>query len=205
MRVLLFYVYLYSKKFFMKKIIYFLLLLFPLFSMGQNGGQLNENSVIKIDYLGYANGNHTFKVTNKQPCQVKTQYTVVGSSTITDTVVGANGSYLIIIPSQLSEIKVTKARTVEFCPNVAPDRGWVERDNTQPVLPIKFKSITARRLDMSTIRLVFESEEDNTIRYYNIRISFDNRVWKTFTILFPDGVQGSKRYQVDLKNITNKK
>lgn len=188
----------------MKKLIYFLFLLVPVFSLGQNGGQANENTVIKIDYLGYTNGNHVFKVTNKQNCAVKTQYTVVGSSTITDTIVQSLGTYNIIIPSPLAQIKVTKARALEFCPTNAPDRGWVERDNRQTILPIKFKSITAHRMDINTIRVMFESDEDNTIKYYNIRISFDGRIWKTYTIVFPNGVQGNKTYQVDLKNITNK-
>jgi hypothetical protein len=75
---------------------------------------------------------------------------------------------------------------------------------SQVILPIRFKSISTRRMDANTIRVIFESEEDNSIKHYNIRVSFDGRIWKTYDVVFPGGVQGSKRYQVDLKNVTNK-
>lgn len=183
----------------MKKLIYAILLLLPFTIYGQNGGQLNENSVIKIDYIGYSNGEHHFKVTNKQSCSVNTQYTVVGSSQITDTVVGGNGCYYIHIPSQLSEIKTTKARSRQFCPNTSPDQGWVEEDNILNSLPIKFEYINVRKIDSKTIEVEFLASDTDGEDRFNIQVSTDARTFKTVAIVFPEPIVVNKVYNIKVK------
>lgn len=87
-----------------------ILALSTLFGSAQNGDQSNENSVIRIDYLGLSSGNYVFKITNKQPCQVSAQYTVANQ--ILDITLPSNGFYTVTTPSSSGNVK---ARTRSFC------------------------------------------------------------------------------------------
>lgn len=184
----------------MKKILsFFAALLFTISSFSQNGGQANQNSVLEIQYIAFANGNHIFRVYNKQNCPVSA-IGKVGNNPDTSFIIPPLSWDTLYVPGTISSYVKVKAKSTNFCNNM-PDMGWVETDTRQLIfLPIKFKSINAVRIDKSTIRVVFESEEDNTILYYNITISFDGKTFKTYKVIFPNGIQGSKKYQVDIKN-----
>ena len=79
-----------------------------------------------------------------------------------------------------------------------PDNGWVELQSLN-VLPIKFGQITATKINPGLIKLTFESEEDNTIKHYNILVSEDGKVYRKAHILFPDGITGGKKYSILIK------
>jgi len=138
-------------------------------------------------------------VTNKQSCSVNTQYTVVGSSQITDTVVSGNGFYYIHIPSSQSEIKTTKARSRQFCPNMCPDQGWVEEDNILNTLPIKFEYLNVRKVDNKTIEVEFLASDAGGEDRFNIQVSTDAKTFKTVAIIFPEPIVVNKVYKIKVK------
>lgn len=179
-----------------------LLALSTLFCSAQNGGLVNENSVIKIDYVNYnfQTSNFVFLITNKQNCSVTAQYKIVHTNQIVDITLSGNGTYTVYVPGVITEDEHVKAKATSFCPGVVVNSGWVETDNQGgTILPIKFKSISTQRINADSIRITFESEEDNTIEYYVAKISFDGKIWKEVAIVMPNGIVGNKTYSVTVK------
>jgi hypothetical protein len=182
----------------MKKLLLFIALLISLFSYSQNGGQSSENNVLKIEYIGYSSGNHIFKITNKVNCELVTKLDQNG--TFVDHTLSALQSSFINIPaSSSSQIVYFKAKREggAICKQ-NPDNGWTELQSAI-VLSIKFGQITATKINPGLIKLTFESEEDNTIKHYNILVSEDGKVYRKAHILFPDGITGGKKYSVLIK------
>lgn len=178
----------------MKTIILFLCLLFSTtFSFSQNGGQHNENSVVRIDYLGQTSTGYLFRITNKQNCEVQIEYT--HNNIINPINISGRGMFEFIVPNNSRNVK---ARTKSFCPNVAPDRGWVESEVLFTV-PIKFKTFKGRKLDNNTLELDFEVEEDSDLDYYIIKVSYDGKSYKNVMLVFPENIQSNKRYIVKVK------
>jgi len=172
------------------------------FGFSQNGGLVNENSVIRIDYVGYNSqtGNFQFAIVNKQNCQVNAQYFILHTNQLVEIVIPANGTYILFVPGIPSEDEHVKARATSFCVNSIPDSGWVENDNqVGTVLPIKFKSFQGKRLDSKTIEITFEVEEDSDLSHYIIKVSPDGVNFKNVMLLFPDKIIGHKKYVAKIK------
>lgn len=154
-----------------------------------------ENGVLKIESIGWNGLNYVVKLTNKANCETnfRINYTV-GTK---DTLLPANASAYVTLVGMnplATEIKAKKIGGAA-CVN-GTNTDWVLVLVLQTALPIKFKSISAKKVDEKTIRLEFESEEDNTIDRYRIKISSDGKYWKDVLIIFPNGIQGSKKYSV---------
>jgi hypothetical protein len=119
----------------MKKFLFFtLFLISSFFGFSQNGGQFFENNVIKVEYLGYFNGNHTAKVCNKQTCQARIR-TKSDQDPAVDVIVPPNGCVIVLVarPSSMSVLFRAKAET--SCPNFTnPDMGWIETTLVSGVL-----------------------------------------------------------------------
>lgn len=187
---------------YMKKIIiilFSLFTIFPVIGFSQNGGQLNENRVIKIDYVGWSVNNYVFRVTNKQMCDIRAQIKILTSPSIIDTIIRGNSFILIYINSTNQEEKVVKARALDFCGGGSPDRGWVESKLNLNLLPIKFKNVQVKRIDKNTIYLIFEVNEDNSINHYKVMISTDGRKYTEKVVVFPNGIEGNKKYEIKIK------
>jgi hypothetical protein len=111
----------------MKKfLILTLLLLSSFFGFSQNGGQFNENNLIRIEYLGYFNGNHKVNVCNKQNCESRIR-TKADRDPAVDIIVPANGCVVVLVarPTSASVSFIAKAET--SCPNFTnPDMGRIE-------------------------------------------------------------------------------
>lgn len=169
-----------------------LILILSLKGFGQNNGRSPENNILRIEYLGFSNNIHTYKVVNKLNCL--TTVKVWRNGDLTDHTLNALQEQLLTINAPFtpqSTLKVKKESGGECVP--MPDNGWIELQS--PIaLPIKFGSITAKRVSPTTIELVFESEEDLDIKYYNIKVSSDGKNFKTVVVVFPNKVQGKKRY-----------
>ena len=169
-----------------------------MFSYSQNNGQSNQNNVIKIEYIGYSNNAHVFKVTNKQPCEVKTEYKVEDSNLSGVVKVLGNSSYTILVPGYKYQKIEVKARSLEKCPNIKGDNGWVETE-TQFILPIKFEYLRVKIVDPKTIIVYFKALQTDNERQFNIQVCTDGKSFKTVAIVLPDPIVVNKEYTQKIK------
>jgi len=183
----------------MKKLLFIALFsLFSLITYSQNGGQSSENNVLKIEYIGYSNGNHIFNIINKVNCELVVK--VDKNGTFAEHTLSALQSTFINVPATSNSQIVTfkaKRQSGALC-RQNPDNGWAELQSNF-VLPITFGKITAAKVSPNLIKLTFESKEDNTIKYYNIMVSEDGKIFRKAHVLFPDGITGGKTYSVLIK------
>jgi hypothetical protein len=111
----------------MKNILILILsLLFSLNIFAQNGGQFFENNVIRLGYVGYSSGTHTFKIVNKQNCEVTIRTKADNDAAIDVIVSNGDSVYVNVFRGNPANIKFrVKAET--SCPNFTnPDMGWLE-------------------------------------------------------------------------------
>lgn len=111
----------------MKRFLIFTLLsLLSLFGYSQNGGQFFENNVIKVFYLGYSNGLHTFRVCNKQNCEARIR-TKADQDPAVDIQVKADSCVIVSAPRPTPANIKFRAKAETSCPSFTnPDMGWLE-------------------------------------------------------------------------------
>jgi hypothetical protein len=162
-----------------------------------------------LEALGFCSNKAYFKTVSFSPnLQVQTQYRNVGSTQWvqgpTFNVNSSGNSVTFDVPqsslTQLVEVRFRyKPQSSGWSNWSTPLQSISTLYSLCASLPIKFKDITSKRIDANTIQITFEAEEDNTINYYKIMVSNDGKSWQERTIVFPNGVQGSKQYVVTLK------
>ena len=179
-----------------------LICLCSVFGYSQNGGQANENNVLKVEYVGYSNSNHIFKVINKVDCQLGVK---IDKNGVTSSQIMTNlQETIILVPGpQTPQINIKAKRESGANCRQNPDNGWVELQSSV-VLPIKFGGIVATKISPNLIKLIFDVEEDHTLKSYGIMVSPDGKNFKRVTVLFPNGIipYGStshKKYSVLVK------
>jgi hypothetical protein len=179
-----------------------LICLCSIFGYSQNGGQANENNILKIEYVGYSNGNHIFKIINKVDCQLGVKIDKNGV-TSSQMMTNLQETIILVTAPQIPQINIkVKRETGAFCKQ-NPDAGWVELQSSV-ALPIKFGNITATKVGSNLIKLTFDVEEDHTLKSYGIMVSPDGKNFKRVTVLFPNGITpyGStshKKYSILVK------
>lgn len=179
-----------------------LICLCSIFGYSQNGGQANENNILKIEYVGYSNGNHIFKIINKVDCQLGVKIDKNGV-TSSQMMTNLQETIILVTAPQIPQINIkVKRETGTFCKQ-NPDAGWVELQSSV-ALPIKFGNITATKVGSNLIKLTFDVEEDHTLKSYGIMVSPDGKNFKRVTVLFPNGITpyGStshKKYSILVK------
>lgn len=119
----------------MKKFLFLLLLLlFNLLGYSQNGGQFFENNVIKIFYLGYSFGEHTFRVCNKQSCEARIR-TKADQDPAVDIQVLPDSCVIVSISRPNPANIKFRAKAEISCPSFTnPDMGWLELNTADFVL-----------------------------------------------------------------------
>jgi hypothetical protein len=139
----------------MKKFLFLLLLLiFALLGYSQNGGQFFENNVIKVFYLGYSSGTHTFRVCNKQNCEARIRTKADQDSAI-DIQVAADSCVIVSVNRPNPANIKFRAKAEVSCPSFTnPDMGWLELNTSDFVLNlVEGNSITvvrgANKLELS--------------------------------------------------------
>lgn len=179
----------------MKKLILSLsFILVTLFGQSQSSA---ENELFRVEAMGWSGPNYLIKVTNKANCETTFRISFAGGTK--DTMLSANVTSMIVLPNMTpsgTNIKI-KRQSGAVCLN-GIGNDWTQISVLQIALPIKFKSISVRRISSKSVRLDFESEEDNTIEKYHIKVSTDGKLWKDVMIVFPNGIQGSKKYSVTI-------
>lgn len=172
------------------------------FGYSQNGGQFNENNVLKVDYVGYNNGNHIFKIINKINCVLGVKIDKNGI-TSSQTMMGLQETVIVVTAPQTPQINIKAKRETGAQCQQNPDNGWVELQSSI-VLPIKFGGIVATKVNPNLIKVTFDVEEDHTIKSYGIMLSPDGKNFKRIHVLFPNGTipygsTSSKKYSVLVK------
>jgi len=175
----------------------FLCSLLSIVGLSQNGGQNSENNVLRITYIGWKDGEHRVNLENKLNCSVTATYNFDGVTA--EVVLPALTTVTLTKAALQASVLNAKAkrRSGALCLST-PDNGWVETF-TVILTPIKFKSISAKRIDANTIKVTFESEEDYDLSYYTIKLSTDGVNYRNVGIIFPDGIISSKTYSINIK------
>ena len=173
-------------------------LLLTLGGLFVNGQTVNQNNVLKVEALGWSGSKYVIKVTNKANCSttIRIQYDYNTKDTTLSALATAN-IYLSRATSTTPWIRVKKLSGASCMPNASGD--WVYVCPTTNTLPIKFKSISALRINPDAIKVNFETEEDATILHYVIKISLDGKTYREAAIVMPDGVVGGKQYTVTIQ------
>jgi hypothetical protein len=181
----------------MKTVILAILLLCGVQSYSQNRGISNENNILKIQYLGSSNGSQVFSLENKVNCEVVVKLDKNG--VFSNYTLPALGSTTILIPyTNSQQVKFKAKRESGALCKQNPDNGWVEQESLVS-LPVKFGKIIASKVSEKTIKIQFESEEDISISHYDVKISYDSKIYKKIVVLFPNGVVGHKLYTAYIK------
>ena len=118
----------------MKTVIALLLSLLSLAATAQNGGQYFENNVIKIQYLGFVDGAHIFKICNKQSCTARIR-TRVDQDPVTDIQVAANDCVQASVIKPIGPNLLFRAKSETSCIS-NPDMGWLEINTALVTLPL---------------------------------------------------------------------
>jgi hypothetical protein len=160
----------------MKKIITFILLIISLLSKGQNGGQFFENNVIRVNYLGYSNGQHSFLVCNKQDCEARIR-TKADQDVAIDIIVRALGCETVYVARATSINILFRAKAETAC-ITRPDMGWLELNTALLTLPLiennyVFINRGQNKLEISIKNGIFKSGFGNinyteTVKVYNL-------------------------------------
>lgn len=179
----------------MKKLLLLFFLFLSLSCFSQNLGILNENNVLKISYVSYINGVHTYLLKSKVNCGMRVKLDKNNSFVEHDML--PLEELQVIIPGNNSVNFKAKKTNGGECTN-APDAGWVEMPS--PIaLPVKMTNVIVTKVNPGLIKLSFRSEEDINISSYNILTSQDGKTFKRAQILFPNGITGTKTYSVLIK------
>lgn len=153
----------------------FLILFSFLFCFGksQNGGQFFENNVIRINYLGYSNEQHTFIVCNKQDCEARIRTKADQDSAI-DIMVRALECETVYVtrPTNINILFRVKAETACI---TRPDMGWLELNTSLVTLPLIESNYVLinrgpNKLEISIKNGVFKSSFTNTNYTQTLRV-----------------------------------
>jgi len=181
-------------------LIFTLLCLLSFFGYSQNGGQFPENNVIKVEYLGYFNGNHTARVCNKQDCEARIR-TKADRDPAVDIIVPANGCVIVTIARPTSAAVLFRAKAETSCPSFTnPDMGWLETTFTNVVLNlVEGNNIVVVRgpnkLEMSIAGGILKSSYGMLDYIEHIKIYSISGMIKYDDITFV-----KKSHQIDLNN-----
>jgi hypothetical protein len=156
-------------------LIFTLLYLLSFFGYSQNGGQFYENNVIKVEYLGYFNGNHTARVCNKQNCEARIR-TKADQDPAVDVIVPANECTIVTIARPTSAAVLFRAKAETSCPSFTnPDMGWLETTFINGVLNlVENNNIVvihgSNKLEMSIVGGILKSSYGTLNYIEHIRI-----------------------------------
>lgn len=104
------------------------------FSQNQNGGQFFENNSVRLFYLGYGSGIHSFKIINKQICEVVIR-TRVDQEPATDIMISAKDSIVVNIPRNNPGNIKFRVKSETAC-SQNTDMGWLEINTAEFALPL---------------------------------------------------------------------
>ena len=181
-------------------LIFTLLCLLSFFGYSQNGGQFPENNVIRIEYLGYFNGNHTARVCNKQDCEARIR-TKADQDPAVDVIVPANECVIVTVAKPTSISILFRAKAETSCPSFTnPDMGWLETTFISSILSlVEGNTIVVARgpnkLEMSIVGGILKSSYGS--------LSYIKHI-KVYGILgnvkYDDVMFAKKSHRVDLNN-----
>lgn len=168
-----------------------LLLLVVSLSKAQNGGIVNENASLKLEYVSTINGIVTVRVTNKDTCDanVRVQWGNVSRTKI------INGLQSDTFQFLQQTMRFIRANSITPCRSY---QGSVELDY-MVALPVTFEYINVRQVSDRIVNVQFKvAEADGTDRF-NIQVSKDGKNFRTIQVVLPDAIQTNRIYNVNVK------
>lgn len=154
-----------------------------------SGFSQSQDPYLKMESLGYANGKHTIRVTNKQSCKADIQFRFGGSVTSVSPNPKNNTQQNEVAASsaQVFEITAPAGRMIEVkalsvCNWQGPAQ-WLSPLSV--VLPVKFtKPFTVERKGARTFKVTIFVAEETNVSHYNINLSTDGLHYKTIALIF---------------------
>lgn len=139
----------------MKKLLFLFLLFISSVGFSQNGGQSDENNVLRIKYVAYIAGStsnhHKFQVTNLLSCPVTIRFEVKNLNYQKDTALKASESLDLFVSGLSTDFvqgRVKRTSQADCVTN--PDNGWVEVIGNGIVLPLNkiknYKLLNKRKI-----------------------------------------------------------
>lgn len=104
------------------------------FSQNQNGGQFNENNSVRLQYMGYNSSTHTFKIVNKQNCEVILRTRVDQESPIDMPTLPKDSFYVNVPRVNPGNVKFRVKTETACSQNI--DMGWIELNTSGFALPL---------------------------------------------------------------------
>lgn len=158
----------------------------------QNGGQANENSSVKIEFIGLtAFGQAIIQVTNKQECEASIRIDYGNKHRSKIVVPLLADTFLIALPSSMK----VRAKAETNCGTT--DYGQVECNVGVTSTPLKYKDFSVRQIpgtDSIEVKVTFY--ESYNVNHVDIETSVDGLNWFRAKIFFPENIVESKRYSV---------
>lgn len=182
----------------MKQLLLFILLCIGVPGFSQNGGQFNENSMLKIEYQSLSDY-HKITIINKQTCETTVRTNFDGLFEDNISIAGKDTAELTFHKSMIKgDTWKVKAKPLNDCTS-GGDMGWVEL-RILFSLPISFKTLYLKEIFNGQKLLVFSLDESPNIIQYEIEVSDDGRTWKTHTLIFTEDkiIYQPKTYQIKL-------
>lgn len=166
-------------------------LMMGLNSFSQNGGLLNENNSLKIEYVGITpSGNPIIKATNKQPCTSNIR--VLHGPDVRFKMIEVLASDTFVLP--IGTCNVTAKNTTNCG---VTDLGQVET-NICTVLPLKFEGMSVRKINSSTVQVIFRIVELADHKLY-VQLSKDGVHFQRVGIEVPASAKVGDTYIVNIK------
>jgi hypothetical protein len=175
----------------MKKTITSLFLLMGMGATAQNGGQLNENNSLKIEYIGItSSGNPIIKATNKQDCT--SEIRVLHGQNVRFKMIEAHTSDTFVLPINVCNVTAKATTNYGFV-----DYGQVET-NVCNVLPLRFEQLRVQKTGVNTAQISFKIVELSDHKLY-IQLSKDGMNYKRIGIEVPSSAKVGDTYIVNIK------
>jgi hypothetical protein len=160
-------------------------------AFAQNGGQLNENNSLKIEYVGITPaGNPIIKATNKQSCI--SEIRVLHGQNVRFKMIEAQTSDTFVLPPATCHVT---AKATTNCGTT--DYGQVET-NVCNVLPLRFEQMRVTRTGPNTAQVSFKIVDLSDYKLY-IQVSKDGANYKRIGIEVPTSAKVGDTYIVNIK------
>lgn len=142
-------------------------------SFAQNGGQLNENSSLKIEFAGFYNGQTVIKATNKQSCSATAKFTFTGGGSGTQyKALPANGFDTVRMLIPITSNAKVQANMESGCQNY--ETGVVELKLNLTAMPVTGLETFDEKLDnQGNLLFTWTSYTETNNKQYELEMSTD--------------------------------
>lgn len=183
----------------MKAILTLLCILILNLGMSQNVQNEQQDLYLEITLIGPK----TIEINNHQNCAADIEIKAEGITAISPN--NKNSLKYVTVPPGKSILTYEGApsriemKSLTVCTWKGEMPIWVVIPREIIALPVKFKSISAQRVDGGMVKITYSVENQINIKQYNVQVSVDGKNWITKTIVFPNNMLSNTNYSVTFK------